>query len=35
MEEIITKIRKLIWHDNEGRLLTTIRFNFAADAELL
>jgi transposase len=35
MDEIITKIRKLIWHYNEGRLITTIRFNFSAYAELL
>lgn len=35
MDEIITKIRKLIWHYNEGRLVTTIRFNFTAYAELL
>jgi transposase len=35
MEEIITKIRKLIWHYNEGRLITTIRFNFTAHAELV
>jgi transposase len=33
IDEIITKIRKLIWHYNEGRLLTTIRFNFTAYAE--
>jgi transposase len=35
MDEIITKIRKLIWHYNEGRLVTTIRFNFTAYADLL
>ena len=35
MDETITKIRKLIWHYNEGRLITTIRFNFSAYAELL
>jgi transposase len=35
IDEIIAKIRKLIWHYNEGRLVTTIRFNFAAYAELL
>jgi transposase len=35
MDEVVTKIRKLIWHYNEGRLITTIRFNFAAYAELL
>ena len=35
MDEIMTKIRKLIWHYNEGRLVTTIRFNFAAYARLL
>jgi transposase len=33
MDEIITKIRKLIWHYNEGRLITTSRFNFTAYAE--
>ena len=35
MDEVISKIRKLIWHYNEGRLITTIRFNFSAYAELL
>jgi len=35
MDEIITKNRKVIWHDNEGRLIATIRFNFSANAELL
>lgn len=35
MDEIMVKIRKLIWHYNEGRLVTTIRFNFTAYAELL
>jgi transposase len=34
-DEVISKIRKLIWHYNEGRLITTIRFNFIAYAELL
>lgn len=35
MDEVISKVRKLIWHYNEGRLVTTIRFNFSAYAELL
>ena len=35
IDEIITRIRKLIWHYNEGRLMTKIRFSFAAYAELL
>jgi len=35
MDELMAKIRKLIWHDNEGRLITTIRFNFSAYIELL
>ena len=35
MDELIAKIRKLIWHYNEGRLVTTIRFNFQVYAELL
>ena len=35
IDEIITKIRQLIWHHNEGRLTTTIHFNFTAYAELL
>jgi transposase len=35
MDEVISNIRKLIWHYNEGRLITTIRFNFDAYAELL
>lgn len=35
MNEVIMKIRKLIWHYNEGRLVATIRFNFTAYAELL
>jgi transposase len=35
MAEVISTIRKLIWHYNEGRLITTIRFNFSAYATLL
>ncbi len=35
MDEVISKIRQLIGHYNEGRLITTIRFNFIAYAELL
>lgn len=35
IDEIVSTIRKLIWHYNEGRLITTIRFNFTAYAELL
>jgi transposase len=35
MDVLIAKIRKLIWHYNEGRLITTIRFNFNAYAKLL
>jgi transposase len=35
IDEVISRIRKLIWHDNEGRRIATIRFNFDAYAELL
>ena len=35
MDEIISKIRKLIWHYNEGRLIATIQFNFSAYAQIL
>ena len=35
IEEVIATIRKLIWHYNEGRLITTIRFNFSAYAQIL
>lgn len=35
IDEIITRIRRLIWHDHEGRLMTTIRFSFATYAKLL
>ena len=31
----MAKLRKLMWHYNEGRLVTTIRFTFNAYAELL
>ena len=35
MDGVISKIRKLIWHYNEGRLVATIRFNFSAYVEIL
>jgi transposase len=35
IDGLISKIRKLIWHYNEGRLLTTIRFNLRAYVEIL
>ncbi len=35
MDDVIAKIRKLIWHYNEGRLIATIRFNFSAYAQIL
>jgi transposase len=35
IDGVISKIRKLIWHYNEGRLVTTIRFNFSAYVEIL
>ncbi len=35
MDRVVAKIRKLIWHYNEGKLVTTIRFNFNAYATLL
>jgi transposase len=35
MTEVISTIRRLIWHYNEGRLIATIRFNFSAYAALL
>jgi transposase len=35
MDEVISTIRKLIWHYNEGRLITTIRFNCRAYSTLL
>jgi hypothetical protein len=35
MDEVVAKIRKLIWHYNEGRLATTIRFNFISYAKWL
>ncbi len=35
MDGVISKIRQLIWHYNEGRLAATIRFNFNAYAEIL
>jgi hypothetical protein len=34
-DEVVANIRKLIWHDHEGRLVTTIRFNINAYAALL
>ncbi len=35
MEELVAKLRKLLWHYNEGRLVATIRFNFSAYVDLL
>lgn len=35
MDDVIGKIRKLIWHYNEGRLIATIQFNFSAYARIL
>jgi transposase len=35
IEEVIAKIRKLIWHYNEGWLKTTIHFDFVLYAEIL
>jgi transposase len=35
MEEVMGKMRKLIWHYNEGWLVATIRFNFNAYARIL
>ena len=35
MTEVISTIRRLIWHYKEGRLIATIRFNFSAYAALL
>jgi transposase len=35
MAEVVSTIRKLIWHYNAGRLIATIRFNFSAYAALL
>lgn len=35
MDEVLSKIRKLIWHYNESRLITTIQFNFSAYALIL
>lgn len=35
MDEVVSRIRQLIWHYNEGRLVTTIRFNFSAYVTLL
>lgn len=35
MDELVAKIRTLLWHYNEGRLVTTIRFNFSAYVRLL
>jgi transposase len=34
-DEVVATIRKLIWHDHEGRRVTTIRFNFDTYAALL
>ena len=35
MDKLISTIRKLLWHYNEGRLITAIRFNFTTYTELL
>jgi transposase len=35
MDVVIAKIRKLIWHYNEGRLVATIRFSFSAYVKIL
>jgi hypothetical protein len=35
MAGVISKIRKLIWHYDEGWLVATIRFNFSAYVEIL
>jgi transposase len=35
IDGVISKIRKLIWPYHEGRLVTTIRFNFSAYVEIL
>lgn len=35
IEQVIDKIRKLIWHYNEGWLKTTIHFDFVSYAEIL
>lgn len=35
IEELIQKIRKLIWHYQEGRTVSTINFNYDAYADLL
>ena len=35
MEDLIQRIRKLIWHYHEGRTVSTINFNYDAYATLL
>ena len=35
MDEVVSRIRQLIWHYHEGRLVTTIRFNFSAYVALV
>ena len=35
MDDVVSKIRKLIWHYNEGQLISTIQFNFNAYAQIL
>ncbi|CAM4489025.1 MAG: hypothetical protein LEGION0403_FIIPPAGN_00435 [Legionella sp.] len=35
MEDLIQRIRKLIWHFHEGRTVSTINFNYDAYASLL
>ena len=35
IEELITQVRKLIWHYHEGSTVSKIQFNYNAYAELL
>ncbi|WP_428411012.1 transposase [Legionella sp.] len=35
MEDLIQQVRKLIWHDHEGRTISKIHFNYEAHANLL
>jgi transposase len=35
MDDVVLKIRKLIWHYNEGQLILTIQFNFSAYIQIL
>jgi hypothetical protein len=34
MEELITQVRKLIWHYHEGNTISKINFNYEAYADL-